>query len=52
MNSPHDSIRVGSVTLIYSLLRRGWIAPGGKVIKNPLKAQRIAELMNNKKVAA
>ncbi|WP_447548472.1 DUF1317 family protein [Staphylococcus aureus] len=26
--------------------------PGRKVIKNSLKAQRIAELMNNKKVAA
>ncbi|MEE1964705.1 DUF1317 family protein [Klebsiella michiganensis] len=32
--------------------RRGWIAPSGDVIKNPLKAQRLAELMNSKKVMA
>ncbi|EDS5131204.1 DUF1317 family protein [Salmonella enterica] len=52
MTNPHDNISVGSITLVYSSLRCGWIVPGGKVIKNPLKAQRIAELMNNKKVAA
>lgn len=52
MTNPHDGITVGMVTLVYSFKRRGWMAPGGKVIKNPLKAQRIAELMNNKKVAA
>lgn len=52
MTNPHDNIRVGSITLVYSTLRRGWVAPGGDVIRNPFKAQRIAELMNNKKVAA
>lgn len=52
MTNPHDNIRVGSIALVYSSLRCGWIVPGRKVIKNPLKAQRIAELMNNKKVAA
>ncbi|EAW2156735.1 DUF1317 family protein [Salmonella enterica subsp. enterica] len=52
MTNPHDNISVGSITLVYSYLRCGWIVPCGKVIKNPLKAQRIAELMNNKKVAA
>ncbi|ECC3629210.1 DUF1317 family protein [Salmonella enterica subsp. enterica serovar Weltevreden] len=52
MTNPQDDISVGLVTLVYSFKRRGWMAPGGKVIKNPLKAQRIAELMNNKKVAA
>ncbi len=52
MANPHDNISVGSITLVYSSLRCGWIVPGRKVIKNPLKAQRIAELMNNKKVAA
>ncbi|MGY9523610.1 DUF1317 family protein [Citrobacter freundii] len=52
MTNPHDNIRVGSITLVYSTLRRGWLAPGGQIIRNPLKAQRIAELMNSKKVAA
>lgn len=52
MTNPHDSIRVGSVTLVYSYLRSGWMTPGGKVIKNPLKAQRLAEQLNSKKVAA
>ncbi|EBS4934417.1 DUF1317 family protein [Salmonella enterica subsp. enterica serovar Goverdhan] len=52
MTNPHDNIRVGSITLVYSSLRCGWIVPGRKVIKNPLKAQRIAEMTNSKKVAA
>ncbi|MDC4195082.1 DUF1317 domain-containing protein [Enterobacter cloacae complex sp. RIVM_C039474] len=52
MNNPHDGITVGRITLVYSTLRRGWLAPGGQVIRNPLKAQRLAELMNSKKVAA
>lgn len=52
MTNPHDNIRVGSITLVYSTLRRGWVAPGGDVIRNPFKAQQCAELMNNKKVAA
>ena len=52
MTNPHDNIRVGSVTLVYSSLRRGWLEPGGQVIQNPLKAQRVAEQLNSKKVAA
>lgn len=52
MTNPHDNICVGSITLVYSALRRGWLVPGGNVIQNPLKAQRIAELMNSKKVTA
>jgi hypothetical protein len=52
MTNPHDGITVGSVTLTYSIIRRGWVAPSGEVIRNPLKAQRLAELMNSKKVAA
>lgn len=52
MTNPHDGITVGSVTLRYSMLLRGWLSPDGQVIKNPLKAQRLAELMNIKKVAA
>ncbi|MGR1078967.1 DUF1317 family protein [Escherichia coli] len=53
MTNPHDSIRVGSITLVYSSVRRGWLAPGGQVIQNPLKAaQRLAEQLNSKKGAA
>ena len=52
MTNPHDGINVGSVTLRYSMLRRGWLSPDGQVIKNPLKAQRVAEYLNSKKVAA
>ncbi|HFI7734342.1 DUF1317 family protein [Enterobacter ludwigii] len=52
MTDAHDNISVGSITLVYSTLRRGWLAPGGQVIRNPFKAQRLAELMNSKKVAA
>lgn len=51
MTNPHDSIRVGSITLVYSSVRRGWLAPGGQVIQNPLKAQRLAEQLNSKKGA-
>ncbi|MCF6685998.1 DUF1317 family protein [Raoultella ornithinolytica] len=50
MTNPHDSIRVGSIKMIYSTLRRGWVTPGGQVIRNPLKAQRVAEQLNSKKV--
>ncbi|HBU8850494.1 DUF1317 family protein [Citrobacter sedlakii] len=52
MTNPHDNIIVGKVTLVYSTHRRGWLVPGGQVIQNPLKAQRVAEQLNNKKVAA
>ncbi|EHV2048414.1 DUF1317 family protein [Salmonella enterica] len=52
MTNPHDNILVGSITLVYSTLLRVWLVPGGNVIRNPFKAQRIAELMNSKKVAA
>lgn len=52
MTNTTDNIRVGSVTLVYSVSRRGWIAPRGKLIKNPLKAQRLAEELNSRKVAS
>ncbi|CAM7032003.1 DUF1317 family protein [Klebsiella pneumoniae] len=52
MTNPHDSIRVGSITLVYSSVHRGWLAPGGQVIRNPLKAQRVAEQLNSKKGVA
>ncbi|AYX13989.1 hypothetical protein B7R70_07635 [Yersinia pseudotuberculosis] len=47
MITPHDHIKVGSITLIYSRSHRGWIAPGCRVITNPFKAQRTAERINS-----
>lgn len=52
MTNPHDNISVGSITLVYSDLRRGWLVPGGSVIQNPLKAQRLAEEYRERQEAA
>ncbi len=49
MTHPHDNIRVGAITFVYSVTKRGWVFPGLSVIKNPLKAQRLAEEINNKR---
>ncbi|EFN8444380.1 TPA: DUF1317 family protein [Escherichia coli] len=49
MKHPHDNIRVGAITFIYSFTKRGWVFPGLSVIRNPLKAQRLAEAINNKR---
>uniref|UniRef100_A0A765T9R4 DUF1317 family protein n=1 Tax=Escherichia coli TaxID=562 RepID=A0A765T9R4_ECOLX len=43
MKHPHDNIRVGAITFVYSVTKRGWVFPGLSVIQNPLKAQRLAE---------
>ena len=42
MTHPHDNIRVGAITFVYSITKRGWVFPGLSVIQNPLKAQRLA----------
>ncbi|MBU5567861.1 DUF1317 domain-containing protein, partial [Escherichia sp. S69_ASV_4] len=47
MKHPHDNIRVGAITFVYSITKRGWVFPGLSVIRNPLKAQRLAEEINN-----
>ncbi|MGO4019125.1 DUF1317 family protein [Klebsiella michiganensis] len=52
MKHHHDAITVGKVKCMYSVIRRGWLMPWGEVVRNPLKAQRLAELMNSKKVVA
>ncbi|HBW9223132.1 TPA: DUF1317 family protein, partial [Klebsiella pneumoniae] len=49
MTHPHDNIRVGAITFVYSVTKRGWVFPGLSVIRNPLKAQRLAEEINNKR---
>lgn len=47
MKTPHDNIVVGAVTLIYSEKFNGWITPSSQVIRNPIVAERRAELMND-----
>lgn len=49
MKHPHDNIRVGAITFVYSVTKRGWVFHGLSVIRNPLKAQRLAEEINNKR---
>lgn len=48
MKHAQDNITVGKVKFVYSEIRRGWVMPGGKLVTNPLKAQRLAEEMANK----
>ncbi|VCW99457.1 hypothetical protein BANRA_00008 [Escherichia coli] len=50
MTHPHDNIRVGAITFVYSVTKRGWYFRLS-VIQNPLKAQRLAEEINNKREA-
>ena len=47
MKHPHDNIRVGAITFVYSVTKRGWVFPGLSVIQNPLKAQRLAEMAHS-----
>ncbi|EPS8966067.1 DUF1317 family protein, partial [Escherichia coli] len=42
----------GAITFVYSVTKRGWVFPGLSVIRNPLKAQRLAEEINNKRGGA
>ncbi|MEB6438549.1 DUF1317 family protein [Raoultella ornithinolytica] len=52
MKHAHDDIRVGAVRLPFLKEMNGWLMPWGEVVRNPLKAQRLAELINSKKVVA
>lgn len=47
MTHAHDDIRVG--TLCLPFIGHGWLMPWGEVVSNPLKAQRLAEKINNKR---
>ncbi|MCV5532452.1 DUF1317 domain-containing protein [Escherichia coli] len=40
---------LGAITFVYSVTKRGWVFPGLSVIRNPRKAQRLAEGINNKR---
>ena len=51
MTHPHDNIRVGAITFVYSVTKRGCISLAFLVNGNPLKAQRLAEKINNKREA-
>ncbi|MFC7776736.1 DUF1317 family protein [Pantoea sp. GCM10028869] len=42
MQKPKDHIIVGAITLTFNQQQQGW-EHGDQIIKNPLKAQRIAE---------
>ncbi|WP_208488146.1 DUF1317 family protein [Escherichia coli] len=44
--------QIGAITFVYSVTKRGWVFPGLSVIRNPLKAQRLAEEINNKRGGA
>lgn len=52
MTHAHDDIRVGAVRLPWLKEKNGWLLPWGEVVANPLKAQRLAEELNEKQVAA
>lgn len=45
MEHPCDSIKVGNITLPYNQTLKGWDC-GGRVEKNPLLVQRIAERLH------
>lgn len=48
----HDDIRVGAITLPYIHERHGWLKPDGKVTRNPIIAQRVAERENTRRSSA
>lgn len=48
MTHAHDDIMVGNICLPWLADKGGWLLPWGEVVSNPLKAQRIAEDLNNK----
>ncbi|EPQ5899421.1 TPA: DUF1317 family protein [Klebsiella oxytoca] len=51
MKHYRDAITVGKVKCMYSVLHRGWLMPSGEVVRNPLKAQRLAEELDTKRDA-
>ncbi len=49
MTHSHDDIRVGAVRLPFIAVKKGWLMPWGEVISNLLKAQRLAEELDQKR---
>ncbi|MCS0905546.1 DUF1317 domain-containing protein [Escherichia coli] len=37
MKHPHDNIRVGAITFVYSVTKRGWVFPGLSVMEGANK---------------
>ncbi|EPB9582379.1 DUF1317 family protein [Escherichia coli] len=46
MTHTQDEIRVGAVRLPWLKEKNGWLLPWDDVVTNPLKAQRLAEELN------
>lgn len=51
MKHAHDDIRVGVARLPFLKEMNGWLMPWGEVVRNPLKAQRLAEELDMKRGA-
>ncbi|HGV3449401.1 TPA: DUF1317 family protein [Raoultella planticola] len=51
MKHAHDDIRVGAVRLPFLKEMNGWLMHWGEVVRNPLKAQRLAEDLDMKRGA-
>ncbi|HCT8924211.1 TPA: DUF1317 family protein [Klebsiella pneumoniae] len=51
MKHAQDDIRVGAVRLPFLKEVKGWLMPSGEVVRNPLKAQRMAEELATKRGA-
>lgn len=48
MKHAQDNIRLGKITIVYSAMQRGWVYPGLSPVRNPFKAQRLAEELNKR----
>lgn len=48
MKHPHDEIRVGTCAARLDIITNLWMITGHSPTSNPLKAQRCAEIENNK----
>ncbi|ELO0974544.1 DUF1317 family protein [Raoultella ornithinolytica] len=51
MKHAHDDIRVGVVRLPFLKEMNGWLMPWGEVVRDPFKAQRLAEELDMKRGA-
>lgn len=47
MRSPTDPISVGFITFVYCHQQGGWLCAEYGVVSNPIKAQILAEKLNN-----
>ncbi|MGS5855166.1 DUF1317 family protein, partial [Escherichia coli] len=47
MTHPHDNMRVGVITFVYSVTKRGWVFPCLSFIQNPLQVDGPLVGINN-----